>query len=538
MLLGSAFRRGLCRRAVAVAVAVVGAGASACAGAMGLGAALGASPSGRALAVTRSAQDNVQAEVGLALAADVQRSMVVQRGEPFTASGRAAPGARVSAVFDGELATAACDGAGEWSVTFRPRREASEGHVLAVEAGRQRIVVEDVAVGDVWVFFGGEELCEASLGPRRQRPAGLPSRVRLLTLPAPAPLGDVVWSAEERARVAVARLRGHWRSASELEGAALPAIPLRFAAALSAAVDVPLGIVVVSSGPAPLVSWAPRAGLAPEPPFQGRLQAWWRSSAVAGDLRSAASRHLAGALDIQPSLPDLGVHPYQPGYLWQAALQPALQRPFAGAVLACSGLAPELPAHHARLLAVLAAALPPGPSGARPLLLLESAESDVFADPAGLASAARRDIERRVAAAPGRGLAVQYDLRQRAGADRGAAGERLARLALARVYGRLGAGLVGPEPLRARWDPTDRAVRVEFVEAEELAAEAAIEGFDALDAAGAARPVVARLTRQGVALAIEGERPSAVRYGFSTAWRANLRDREGNPCPTFELPVE
>ncbi len=91
-----------------------------------------------------------QAEVQLpALFTD---HMVLQRGVPCPVWGTAAPGEQVTVSFAGQQKSTKADAKGAWSVTLDPL-EAPGGGQLTVSAGNQ-VVVDDVAVGEVWVCSG------------------------------------------------------------------------------------------------------------------------------------------------------------------------------------------------------------------------------------------------------------------------------------------------------------------------------------------------------------------------------------------------
>lgn len=81
--------------------------------------------------------------------------MVLQRDKPITVWGWANGGNTVRVQFDAEQAeaTAARD-TGRWEVTF-PAREASADPVsLTAITGNERIALNDILIGDVWVLYG------------------------------------------------------------------------------------------------------------------------------------------------------------------------------------------------------------------------------------------------------------------------------------------------------------------------------------------------------------------------------------------------
>lgn len=82
-----------------------------------------------------------------------QSGMIIQRDKPFVIWGIAKPKETVSVTVQGQAANAMADNSGAWSLTLSPL-EASEHETLTVTASNEDIVLEDVAVGEVWVAGG------------------------------------------------------------------------------------------------------------------------------------------------------------------------------------------------------------------------------------------------------------------------------------------------------------------------------------------------------------------------------------------------
>lgn len=81
------------------------------------------------------------------------RGAVLQRGRPITVWGRASSGAAVTVSIDGDSASGLVNADGEWQVEL-PAHPAGGPYVLTVESGGNRIEIDDVLVGDVWVLGG------------------------------------------------------------------------------------------------------------------------------------------------------------------------------------------------------------------------------------------------------------------------------------------------------------------------------------------------------------------------------------------------
>ncbi len=79
--------------------------------------------------------------------------MVLQRSLPLTIWGWAEPGEKISVSFAGQKETTATGGTGSWSLTLRPLEADDHPQKLKVR-GKNKIVFEDILVGDVWLVSG------------------------------------------------------------------------------------------------------------------------------------------------------------------------------------------------------------------------------------------------------------------------------------------------------------------------------------------------------------------------------------------------
>ena len=100
-----------------------------------------------ALAVVRAP---AQAPATLRVAQHCREGVVLQRGVPLPVWGWSRPGARVTVELAGRHATATATAQGSWRVEL-PALAAGGPHVLTIGSGAERVRVERVLVGDVWL---------------------------------------------------------------------------------------------------------------------------------------------------------------------------------------------------------------------------------------------------------------------------------------------------------------------------------------------------------------------------------------------------
>lgn len=157
------------------------------------------------------------------------------------------------------------------------------------------------------------------------------------------------------------------------------------------------------------------------------------------------------------------------------------------------------------------------------------------AEPGDSLWAEMREAQRLCAAAiPGSGLAVTIDAGEEGDihpADKRTVGERLARLALAGVYGE---PVVASGPLLAGYAVEGARIRLRFTHAEGLRARGALEGFAVAGEDRVFRWAEARIEGETVFVSHPAvSAPVAVRYGWQDNPPCSLENAAGLPASPF-----
>jgi sialate O-acetylesterase len=98
--------------------------------------------------------------------------MVLQRNAAVPFWGKADAGATVTVAFAGQSAKGKADENGRWKLKLEPMKASAEGRSLEISSGDERVVIEDVLIGDVW-FAGGQSNMDYKInGMARQLPEG------------------------------------------------------------------------------------------------------------------------------------------------------------------------------------------------------------------------------------------------------------------------------------------------------------------------------------------------------------------------------
>ena len=178
-----------------------------------------------------------------------QSGAVIQRDKPVAIWGSAGPGEKINVSIQGRSASASADEGGRWSVVIDPLA-ASEEETLTVDSGEERIVLTDVAVGEVWLA-GGQSNMEFHMRYEKNLPDVKPvcadPRVRFYDVP------EIAFEGQDEC-FDYSNM-GRWRKSSPDDIEYFSAVGYYFEKELEQALDVPVGIIGCNWGGTVSASW-------------------------------------------------------------------------------------------------------------------------------------------------------------------------------------------------------------------------------------------------------------------------------------------
>ena len=178
--------------------------------------------------------------------------MVLQRGLAAPVWGSAAAGEEVTVEFAGSKQTATADAKGRWEVRLAPQEANEKGQTLTI-AGKNRIELTDVLVGDVWICSGQSNM-EWSLNSvtnaQEEMAAANHPNIRLFDVPghttSPLPNDDVPG--------------GQWNACSPQSAPGFSAVGYFFARSFHKETGIPVGLIGTNWGGTRIEPWTPPVG--------------------------------------------------------------------------------------------------------------------------------------------------------------------------------------------------------------------------------------------------------------------------------------
>ncbi len=459
------------------------------------------------------------------LAAIFSDDAVLQRDRPVPVWGTASPGAAVRIRFGPQTHATQADASGRWQLELAPMPASHEPVDLIVE-GDQRLVRRNVLVGEVWLCSGQSNMARPLVNQPGRKPI-VNSAEELRT--ADHPRLRLFKVARAEADVPAATVGGHWQvcTPATLAQSGFSAVGYFYGRELLRELDVPVGLIDASVGATRIEAWTPAAGFA--------------AVRSLGELARAAQVPGTSAEGMIPSRCFNGmVHPLAPfalrGVIWYQG-ENNLHDVVEGArytdkmealILGWRALwrDPALAFYYVQLAPHLYHVV-------FPAKIVSPEALPIFWE----AQTASLRI-------PHTGMVVTTDLvedlldihppRKRE------VGERLARLALARSYGRQ--GIIDSGPRFNRINITDGKARLWFDDVGsglKTRDDKAPSWFTVAGPNGIFFPAVAVIEGKDVVVVSSPvvAKPVAVRFGWDEAARPNLVNSAGLPAIPFRSPA-
>jgi sialate O-acetylesterase len=216
-----------------------------------------------------------------------QDHMVLQRDQQVPVWGEAAPGEQVTVEFAGQKLTTKAGADGRWSVALAPLKVGKPRRLVVTASNR--LVLEDVLVGEVWLCSGQSNMAwplPRARNAKAEIAAASHPQIRLFQVPRLV------------SKVPVDRPKGGtWRVCSPEHARSFSAVAYFFGRHLHQQLDVPIGLVQSAVGGTPAEAWTSSKGLddpefasirarwqkadADFPRFQQKLKAWQEAAAKA-----------------------------------------------------------------------------------------------------------------------------------------------------------------------------------------------------------------------------------------------------------------
>lgn len=267
---------------------------------------------------------------GLQLPQIFTDDMVLQRQLPIPIYGIANAGDRIDVTLDNKSLSTTTDQYGHWKVVFPPMEHGGP-YQLIVKQKDRRIELKRVLIGDVWLCSGQSNMAfplkSSENGVLAAESAGRYPALRFLKLRSLHETDLEAWDSLSLVRTnRLDFFSGKWEQANKASASDFSAIGYYFGRNIIRKENIPIGLIELAVGGAPVESWVDQFTLEHDAQLVDMLSTWRKSDFIMPWVRERAELNLKNATIVTQR------HPYQPGYNYEAGIKNLIGSPIKGVI--------------------------------------------------------------------------------------------------------------------------------------------------------------------------------------------------------------
>lgn len=196
-------------------------------------------------------------------------NMVLQREAPIRIWGRAWAFEKVAVVFGGKTATATVNADSTWMISFLKQSASTQPQSIHIQSRTEMLELKNILIGDIWICSG-----QSNMEWTMQKEAHWKDEIKNTTQPLirfcnPPPAGRDVYgiaytdSLNKRLNVTDFYLWNGWQMSDSNTAKNMSAAAYYFAKAIIAEEHIPIGLINLSIGGAPVETFISRKALQP-----------------------------------------------------------------------------------------------------------------------------------------------------------------------------------------------------------------------------------------------------------------------------------
>lgn len=471
----------------------------------------------------------------------IQSGMVLQREKEIRVRGVGESMKEIRLQFDSLFLATTVDDAGTWSIVIPPRKANRKPQDLLVYSGNEQVVIRDLLIGDLWICIGQSNM-EWPMQREMHYSDWKNYTNSSLRFYNPVYAGKNIYNAPFTDSV-LSRLNperfyeGHWQTCDPESLAGMSAVAFYFGKMLSDSLKIPIGLVNLSIGGAPLETFISTDWLFSNKRFTAKINKNWLMNDALPVWIRERGRQNVGNLKNPPGDFYGPYHPFKPGFAFSAGIRPFSRIPIAGVICyqgESNAQEMERVMEYNEMTALMLRGFrnswnQPG----LPYYYVQLSSIDTVKYKGHLWPEFRNEQRLFLQMDKYSGMAVSSDVGERHDVhprNKMIVGERLAHLALHKNS----PVVQGPLPLKARY--RKGVLTISFAHSPNglLTADgSSVRGFSFLD--GKDLPSVIAGNQIKIQLP---EKPIYIYYGWKSFSEGNLMNREGFPASTFKLKVQ
>ncbi|MGN6530849.1 MAG: GDSL-type esterase/lipase family protein [Ginsengibacter sp.] len=263
-------------------------------------------------------------------------NMVLQRNKPIPIFGTSNAHEEITVSFSKQTASdteqakkTKSDSEGRWELIF-DALPAGGPYTLVVKSNNKKIHFTNILMGDVWLCAGQSNMLfrlNQSYEGRQAIENSTNKNIRLFQLSAIRETDDVAWDSAVLDKVnKLEYFTGNWQQCNPETAANFSAVAYFFGKKIQQEENVPIGLIQVAVGGAPIVSFIDRHTMEFDNYLVDELYDWKKSDFIMPWVRGRAAKNSELSKDPRQR------HPYEPCYNYEAGISKFVNTPIRGVI--------------------------------------------------------------------------------------------------------------------------------------------------------------------------------------------------------------
>lgn len=473
-------------------------------------------------------------------------NMVLQRHRPVIFWGKGVPGKQVRVSFSNEEKIAVVKADSSWDIYFKKQKANPNPQSIQISSGKETIELKNILIGDVWLCSGQSNM-EWALSKEMHFKEEVKNTAQpLIRFYNPSPAGRYVYgvaytdSLNKRLNTGDFYEETDWQQCDSNTVKAMSAVGYYFAKNIVASENIPIGLINLSIGGAPVETFISRETLQNSKQFYAKVKGNWLENDNLPEWTRERGKQNVGN-NVNGYGDDLGLnHAYKPGFTYASGVAPIITMPIK-AVLWYQGESnslelPRVEEYRDLLHLLINEYRKKWKQPSMPFYWVQLSSIDTAQYKSQYWPQFRDEQRKLLTEVKNGGMAVCSDIGFKNDVhptNKKTVGERLARWALNKTYKR---DIVpsGPLPSQAKYNNGNIVIRFQYTaKGLETAGSQPLRGFSIDGRTG----VVAVIQKNTIVIPVK-EKPAFVFYAWKPFTDANLVNSELLPASTFKIKVK
>lgn len=479
----------------------------------------------------------------LSVATFFSGNMVFQRDEPIAVWGKANPGDEVTVQFAGESKKIIAAADSGWVVYFQKKSANAKPQSIRIESGNSKIELNNILIGDVWLCIGQSNMewpLQRELHYKTELPLTNLHQLRLYN-PSYAGkniYGNVFTDSDTKLLTPGHFYKGAWQQCDSVSVKQMSAVAYYFGKALATSLNVPIGLINLSIGGAPLETFIDPVALKEHKQFSSKINGdWLQNTSLPVWVKERGQQNIGSNSNV-PSDGYGKNHAYKPGFAYKAGIEPLLRFSIKGIINyqgESNAQEKERVEEYAALSALMIKSYRSKWKKNLPYYFVQLSSIDTLQYKGQLWPQFRNEQRKMLALIPNSGMAVCSDIGAKNDvhpANKKAVGERLARWALHQTYQKKIISS-GPLPLKAIYKNGFVKISFQYAAGLQTSDGGPLNGFSVNG-----KEMSDAIISNKQVLVKSKQKPAYIYYGWQPFSKGNLVNGEQLPASTFKLLVE